>query len=381
MKKIVGILIIAMLLVTSVPALAAVPDGPFVTSTQEVELESFHNYVEMVKTLKQIEKNSQGEVRLEIVGQSNLGRDIYKVSVGHGPNNVAIISQQHGNEAHGTEALLDLLQSLSSSGKSEFAQIRDTLTVHMVPKLNPDGAELWQRMNVDPDAPDPRNYPGYEGIRLNNETYGMYSYEGRGWDPNRFHFVDWTTSPMWEWFGDVWPENPGTESAIFAQVMANMEPTPLWFIDLHNQSTSVDPDGTWVTCALDTAHMTDVWETDLEYPIVQQACRMLVVVWDRTAQYGGSAFTRYAAPSAYRGRSRNQYMQVLDIPGILIETTAIRDGQKASGKLTMQCYNSVLAVLNATVDGSLYEVDWERVHEIPQGTRYRKYLPVGPDKE
>jgi len=376
-KKIVGILIIAILLVTSIPALAAEPDGPFVTSTQEVELESYHNYAEMVKTLKQIEKNSQGEVRLEVIGQSNLGRDIYMASVGHGPNNVAIISQQHGNEPHGTEALLDLLQSLGSSGKPEFAQIRDTLTVHMVPKLNPDGAELWQRMNVDPDAPNPRNYPGWEGIRLNNEKYGMYGYEGRGWDLNRFHFIDWTTSPMWEWFD--WPENPGTESAIFAQVMANMEPTPLWFIDLHNQSSNVDPDGTLVTFSLDTAHMTNDWDTDLEYPIVQQACRMLVVIWDRAAQYGKSGVTRYASPSAYRGRSRNQYMQVLDVPGILIEMRGV--GQKSSGKLTMQCYENVLAVLNATVDGSLYEVDWTRVHEIPQGKRYRKPLPVGPDKE
>lgn len=377
MKKIVGILIIAILLVASIPALAAEPDGPFTTRTQEVELESFHNYVEMVKTLKQIEQNSQGEVRLEIIGQSNLGRDIYMASVGHGPDNVAIISQQHGGEPHGTEALLDLIQSLGSSGKPEFAQIRDTLTVHMVPKINPDGAELWQRYNVDPLAPDPRNYPGWEGIRLNNEKYGMYSRAGVGWDLNRFHFIDWTTSPMWEWFD--WPENPGTESAIFAQVMANMEPTPLWFIDLHNQSSNIDPEGTLVTFSMDTAHMTDDWDTDLTYPIVQQACRMLVVVWDRAAQYGKSGVTRYAAPSAYRGRSRNQYMQVLDVPGMLIEMRGV--GQKSSGKLTTQCYNNVLAVLNATVDGSLYEVDWTRVFEIPQGTRYRKRLPVGPDKE
>jgi len=71
-------------------------------------------------------------------------------------------------------------------------------------------------------------------------------------------------------------------------------------------------------------------------------------------------------------------MQVLDVPGILIEMRGV--GQKSSGKLTTQCYENVLSVLNATVDGSLYEVDWTRVHEIPQGTRYRKPLPVGPDK-
>jgi len=33
-------------------------------------------------------------------------------------------------------------------------------------------------------------------------------------------------------------------------------------------------------------------------------------------------------------------------------------------------------VLNATVDGSLYDVDWTRISEIPNGTGYRKRLPA-----
>lgn len=371
-----AVIAILVMLVFSIPALAAEPDGPFTTRTQEVKLDSYYSYEELVEALKQVEENSQGEVRLQVIGQSNLGRDIYMASVGHGEDNVVIITQQHGSEPHGTQAVIDLLQALGSSGKPEFVQIRDTLTVNIVPRLNPDGCELWQRQNVDPLAPNPRQYPGWEGIRLNNETYGMYSSTGRGWDLNRFHFVDWTTSPMWEWFD--WPENPGTESAILAQVMANMEPTPIWFIDVHNQSSTVDPEGTLVNFALDTAHMTNVWDTDLAYPIVQESAKMLVVMWDRAHEWGKVGVTRYGAPSAYRGRSRNQYMQVLDVPGMLIEMRGM--GQKSVGKTTMICRESLLAVLNATADGSLYEVDWERVFEIPQGERYRKRLPVGPDK-
>lgn len=353
------------------PTLAAEPDGPFITDTQAVKLESYYSYEELVKALKLLEHNSQGEARLQVIGQSNLGRDIYMVSVGHGENNVVIVTQQHGNEPHGTQAVLDLLKILSSSGRPEFVQIRDNLTVNIVPRLNPDGCEAWQRYNVDPNAPNPRNYPGWEGIRLDNEKYGMYSSTGVGWDLNRFNFIDWTTSPMYQYF--AWPENPGTEAAILAQVMANMEPTPLWFIDVHNQGSTVDPEGTLVSFALDTAHMTNDWVTDLTYPLVQESAQMLVVVWDRAHEWGQVGVTRYGKPSAYPGRSRNQYMQVLGVPGILIEMRGM--GQKNAGRITMLCRESLLAVIKATADGSLYDVDWTRIAEIPQGTDYWKELP------
>jgi len=48
----------------------ATPNGPFISDNQEVMLEGFTDYEEMVKELKQIEKNSKGVVRLEVVGQS-----------------------------------------------------------------------------------------------------------------------------------------------------------------------------------------------------------------------------------------------------------------------------------------------------------------------
>jgi hypothetical protein len=371
--------IIIGLMAFAVPALAqdhAVPDGPFTTGTQEVKLEALHSYDELVKALAQLEKNSQGEVRLEVIGQSNLGRDIYMVSVGHGPDNVVIITQQHGGEPHGTETVLNLIQNLGSSGRPEFKQICEQLTVNIVPRVNPDGAEMWWRYNVDPDAPRPRGEAlGHPELgRLNNETYGVYSSEGRGWDLNRFHFVDWTTSPMFSWFGDLYPENPGTESAIVAQTVANMDPSPLWFIDVHNQSSNIDPDGTLVYFSLDTAHMTNDWDTDLTYPVVQEAAKLLVIINDHTSQYQNVGLTRYAAPSAYAGRSRNQYMQVLDIPGILIEMRGV--GQKSVGHINRLCYGNLFAVLNATVDGSLCEADWTRISEIPNGTRYRKRLPA-----
>ena len=377
-KRISTMLLVFILVIAlTIPTMAAppaTPYGPFLTETQEVQLNSYHDYDELVKTLKSMEKRSKGELRLEVIGQSRQGRDIYLAKAGHGPENVMIITQQHGNEPHGTEAMLNMLQDIAMSGKPEFEKIREQLTFNVIVRVNPDGEVLRQRDNYDPTAPNARTYRPDLG-RLDNETYGFNSRAGVGWDLNRFHFIDWKTSPMYNLLG--WPENPGTEAALVAQVVNNLNPKPLWFIDLHEQGSTVDPEGNMVTFALDTAHMTNDWATDLTYPLVQESSALLVVINDYTKDFGYAAASRYSAPSAYAGRSRNQYMQVLGIPGILIEIRGQFGnlGQKSNGMLTKVAYQSVFGLLKATVDDTIKDVDWTRVSEIPNARSVRKELP------
>jgi len=382
------IMIIVLVLAFATPALAeppVTPYGPFLTDTQTVQIDSYHDYDQLVKALKEIEERSKGEVKLEVIGQSNQGRDIYMAKAGHGPDNVMIITQQHGNEPHGTEAMLNMLQDIALSGKPVFKQVREQLTVNIVLRVNPDGAILEQRYNYDPLAPNARTYArdvlGWStNTRLDNETYGMYSSAGVGWDLNRFNFIDWTTSPMYRLLG--WPENPGTEAACVAQAVATLNPKPLWFIDLHEQGNTVTPDGSMVTFALDTAHVTNDWTTDLQDPRVQESCRLLVIINDYTSQYGYATASRYSEPSAFSGRSRNQYLQELDIPGILIEMRGQYEGlgQKSGGMLIKNAYQAVYALVEATVNDTIKDVDWTRVSEIPNAISVRKDLPASPNE-
>jgi hypothetical protein len=304
-----------------------------------------------------------------------------------------MISQQHGNEPHGTEAVLNLIQNISKNGSAEYSQIREKLTVNIIVRVNPDGAILEQRDNYNPDVPNSRTFAQEIGwvdpatgkipTRLANETYGMYTYVGSGVDLNRFHFIDWTTSPMYKYWPSYFPENPGTEAAMVAQVVANMNPKPLWFVDLHEQGSNVTPEGKLVTFSLDTAHVTNDWATDLMDERVQESSKLLVVINEAIQQYGYAGVTRYAAPSAYAGRSRNQYMQVLVIPGILIEMRGQFQnlGTKANGMITKNCYQNLFAILDATANGTLWSTDWEKVQEIPNGESYWKDLPNGPQEE
>ncbi len=82
-------------------------------------ISGFTNYGQMVKKLQQIEKSSQGNVAVEVVGKSNRGRNIYKATVGTGKKVILIESEIHGNEKTGTEAILNLLQPIGSSNSPE----------------------------------------------------------------------------------------------------------------------------------------------------------------------------------------------------------------------------------------------------------------------
>jgi murein tripeptide amidase MpaA len=56
----------------------------------------------------------------------------------------------HGNELHSTEAVLQILKYLGSSGSAEAKRIRDALTVIVIPMYNPDGATANIRQSTTP---------------------------------------------------------------------------------------------------------------------------------------------------------------------------------------------------------------------------------------
>ncbi|MEO7520318.1 MAG: M14 family zinc carboxypeptidase, partial [Gemmatimonas sp.] len=88
-------------------------------------------------------------LRVEEVGRSMHGRELRTVTFGAGPVRVLLWSQMHGDEATATMALADVLAWMSASGGDGVRdRIGNALTVIMLPMLNPDGAERFQRENA-----------------------------------------------------------------------------------------------------------------------------------------------------------------------------------------------------------------------------------------
>lgn len=84
-----------------------------------------------------------------IAGKSELNKDIYRIRIGSGPIKVLIWTQMHGNESTGTKAVIDLINFLNNLIFSEYATfLTSKLEIHILPMLNPDGAELYTRENA-----------------------------------------------------------------------------------------------------------------------------------------------------------------------------------------------------------------------------------------
>ena len=86
---------------------------------------------------------SENGFRVKTLGKSIQGRSISMISLGNGKTNILLWSQMHGDESTATMAIFDIFNYLKLNKK-----ILDHVTVHFIPMLNPDGAEVFKRRNA-----------------------------------------------------------------------------------------------------------------------------------------------------------------------------------------------------------------------------------------
>ena len=90
-----------------------------------------------------------GGVAHRVAGESAEGRTIRHLTFGDGPETVLLWSQMHGNESTASMALADVIRLLHDRPHHPLVRrIAEGATIHMIPMLNPDGAERFQRRNA-----------------------------------------------------------------------------------------------------------------------------------------------------------------------------------------------------------------------------------------
>ncbi len=95
-----------------------------------------------------LEKLKKLGIKVNEVGKSYGGRGIFQAEWGKGKLKIFMWSQMHGDEPTATSALIDLLAFLQTSKLAWVKKLSQSITIHAVPMLNPDGAELFQRRNL-----------------------------------------------------------------------------------------------------------------------------------------------------------------------------------------------------------------------------------------
>lgn len=128
----------------------------------------------------------------ETIGASVEGRPLHHVWFGRGSTHVLLWSQMHGDEPTATSALFDFADWVRRERTSPIVRrLLDRLTVHVVPMLNPDGAQRFRRRNA-------------QGIDINRDALRLQTPEGRALKALRdrlnpalgfnLHNQNWSTS-------------------------------------------------------------------------------------------------------------------------------------------------------------------------------------------
>jgi predicted deacylase len=125
------------------------------------------DHAALMTRLGAVVKEGQGLFKIEEIGRSTEGRSIRHVWFGSGAMHVLLWSQMHGDEATATSALLDILHVIAGhQADAVVVRLLSQLTIHVVPMLNPDGAERFQRRNA-------------QGIDVNRDALLLQTPEGR----------------------------------------------------------------------------------------------------------------------------------------------------------------------------------------------------------
>ena len=122
------------------------------------EIENWHrnNYQKKLKgrritteDILPIVKKLDSLFKVEKIGKSELGKDIFSISFGKGEKNILIWTQMHGNESTGTKAVFDLFKYFENSEENNLIAnaILNNCKITVIPVLNPDGAEKYTRVN------------------------------------------------------------------------------------------------------------------------------------------------------------------------------------------------------------------------------------------
>ncbi|MPZ17169.1 MAG: peptidase M14 [Luteitalea sp.] len=124
-------------------------------------------HADVLRLIEQLKTADGSLFQVERIGASVEDRSLNHIWFGNGPLHVLLWSQMHGDEPTATSALFDVCTYIARHRvEPHVAQILERLTVHMVPMVNPDGAERWTRRNA-------------QGLDINRDAALLQSPEAR----------------------------------------------------------------------------------------------------------------------------------------------------------------------------------------------------------
>ena len=123
---------------------------------QKADLTSHKEMMQWLASLQAIDATSGlGRLKVQTIGRSVKGKDIPMVEVSEPTvpvemtKKLFVICRQHGNESASTEAMLSMIEGLVLDHDESARDLLSKVTFYIVPMMNPDGADGFQRRNAN----------------------------------------------------------------------------------------------------------------------------------------------------------------------------------------------------------------------------------------
>ena len=154
-------------------------------------MEDYHNYEELTSFLQNIAENYPNITKLESIGQSVNGRELWVMEITDNPGLNEIepefkyVANMHGDETVGRELSLYLIEWLVEGYNNDprATEIINNTDVFIIPTMNPDGFENGSRYNAN-------------GIDLNRDFPDQFSDPHNstlGREPETRAIMEWTS--------------------------------------------------------------------------------------------------------------------------------------------------------------------------------------------
>lgn len=119
-------------------------------------LSDYPSHAEMTERLKRIVAKHSKIMKLESIGKSVKGKDLWVVKISDNVNvdevepEFKYISSMHGDEITGRELTMELIEEMGEKyGRdTTITRLIDNTEIWIMPSMNPDGSELRQRANA-----------------------------------------------------------------------------------------------------------------------------------------------------------------------------------------------------------------------------------------
>ena len=175
------------------------PTGALSQTPQAAEAPHYRTYDELTTALRSLAQANASLVKLVDLGKSSEGRSVWAVEVANGSSAdkrpaLLVAANFEGDQLIGSELALSLARHLASSFATDSAvkKLLDEHAVYIIPRANPDGAELmfgkvksFRRTNArkvdddndgrfDEDGPEDLNGDGFISVMRVKDPKGPY---------------------------------------------------------------------------------------------------------------------------------------------------------------------------------------------------------------